>query len=261
MTRRPDITVTAVFHKEGPLALPALDSMKDLVSTAQASGLIVEARAILDRVDDQTRSLVAARGTWLDDVEEVSFGDLGLSRNAGVRAAQGDFLAFLDGDDLWGAEWLRLAYNAAVADTKAREAIWHPEFLYYFTEGDFDRHSTGRIPHPAARSHYLRHVSSDVPCFERSTLFLNNIWSANVFASRSLHERYPYAAVDRTKGFGIEDWSWHMETLWAGVPHRTVPDTVHIIRVKEGQSLNQQNALEGLLPTLPHEPSPLELWR
>jgi hypothetical protein len=82
-----------------------------------------------------------------------------------------------------------------------------------------------------------------------------------VFASRLLHEHYPYAAVDRTKGFGIEDWSWHMETLWAGILHYTVPDIVHMIRMKEGQSLNHQNASEGHLPMLPHVPSSSEWWR
>jgi hypothetical protein len=126
MTEKPNIMVTAVFHKEGPLALPALDSMKDLVSVARASGLTVEACVIRDRADGQTHHLVAARGMWLDGIEEVSFGNLGLSRNARIRAAHGDFLAFLDGDDLRGSEWLRLAYNAAAATPNVGEAIWHP---------------------------------------------------------------------------------------------------------------------------------------
>lgn len=261
MTGKSDISVTIIFHREGSYAVPALASMEDLVGTTRASGLTVEARAVLDRADDQTRHLVKVCGAWLDAIEEVSYGDLGLSRNAGVRAARGDFLAFLDGDDLWGSDWLRLAFQAATATTAPREAIWHPELLFYFSEGDFDRHSTGRTPHPAARSFHMQHISSETPGFERGTLLLNNIWSANVFARRSLHERYPYPAVDRTRGFGIEDWSWHMQTLWAGVPHLTVPETVHIIRVKDGGSLGQQNTSEGLLPPLPRSPSSLEWWR
>lgn len=83
-----------------------------------------------------------------------------------------------------------------------------------------------------------------------NTLFLENTWSANVFARRSLHLRHPYKAADKETGFSIEDWSWNIETVWANIPHRVVADTVHLIRVKESGSLNQQNAAEGLLPYL-----------
>jgi hypothetical protein len=260
MSNQPNITVTVIFHREGPFALPALDSMKELVGVARADGLIVEARAVLDRADDLTRHLVAARGSWLNSVEEVTYGDLGLSRNAGAQAANGEFLAFLDGDDLWGSDWLRLAYKAATSSSAPAEAVWHPDYLFYFTEGDFDRHSVGATPHPDARSFYMQQVSSMSNDFERGTLMLNNIWSANVFAARALHMKYPYEAVDRTKGFGIEDWSWHMGTVWSEVPHLIVPDTVHIIRVKEGGSLGQQNTSEGLLPTLPRLVPPADKW-
>ena len=68
---------------------------------------------------------------------------------------------------------------------------------------------------------------------------------------RDLHLRHPYRAADRSRGFGVEDWPWHMETLWAGLPHRVVPETVHLIRVKEHGSLGRQNTVEGLLPYLP----------
>ncbi|WP_162820857.1 glycosyltransferase family 2 protein [Microvirga calopogonii] len=251
MSNKPDITVTIICHAEGSFVVPALSSMADQVATARAGGLTVETRAILDRPDPPTRHLVATSGAWLDGVEEVMFGDLGLSRNAGARAAHGEFLAFLDGDDLWGANWLQLAHKAATAPSVLPEVIWHPQFLFYFTESDFDRHSPNCVPHSAARAHYMEHSSSEDPGFRRETMFLNNVWSANVFAARSLHERYPYSAVDRAKGFGIEDWAWHMETLWAGVAHNVVADTVHMIRLKDTGSLAQQNTVEGLLPPLP----------
>ena len=79
MSGTPDITVTALFHREGALAVPALASMSDLVATARAAGLVVEARAIIDQGDEATLHVLTTRGAWLDGVEEVSFGDTGLS--------------------------------------------------------------------------------------------------------------------------------------------------------------------------------------
>ena len=251
-----DLTATIIFHREGALALPALSSMRELVFTAREAGIRVEAQAILDNADDLTRRLVSARGAWLDNVEEVSFGDLGLSRNKGAASAQGEFLAFLDGDDLWGADWLRLAYATATAPGAPTVAIWHPECLFAFSADDFDRHSTRSRPHHDARSFYFFHRPGVDSFATLNTLFLENFWSANVFARRSLHLRHPYKAADRACGFGIEDWSWNMETVWEGIPHRVVPDTVHLIRLKESGSLNQKNVAEGLLPHLPEDAWP-----
>src|SRR3569623_359096 len=133
-----DITVTVVFHHENRYVIPALASMHDLVNKARTLGIRVEARALLDNANALTTELVNARGqSWLDGIEHVSFGDFGMTRNAGVQSASGKFLAFFDGDDLWGSDWLLHAYQAAVKENDPTQIIWHPELIYYFYESDF----------------------------------------------------------------------------------------------------------------------------
>jgi hypothetical protein len=246
-----DITVTVLFHEEGALAAPALASLRDMVIVARAAGLSVEPRAILDRPDAVTRSMVASRRDWLDGVTEVSVGDCGLARNAIMDGARGRYLSFLDGDDLWGDVWLRDAFIAATSAGAPEEAIWHPEWIYYFDEGDFDRHSEGRLPRPEARSFFMHQRPGDEHAREPGVILLNNIWTANVFAPKALHTRLPYVGVDAAAGIGIEDWAWNMETLWRGIEHRIVPGAVHMVRQKESGSLGQRNTELGLLPSLP----------
>lgn len=92
--------------------------------------------------------------------------------------------------------------------------------------------------------------SADVPNLANVIRF-ENLWSANVLARRALYEKFPYKKSERRKGLGVEDWSWNIETVAAGVEHDIVEETVHLIRVKDTGSLGVQNATEGLLPFLP----------
>jgi hypothetical protein len=246
MTDAPDITATVILHGEGLYAVSALASLSDLVRVACAAGLTVETQIILDRADELTSHIVAVRSQGIDTVKVVSFGDLGLSRNAGTYLAHGRFLSFLDGDDLWGERWLLAAFEAATRAAAPQQAIWHPEHLYVFSEPEFDRIPEARLMQ-----------SSDAPGFDATLLVFANLWSANAFTRRELHVRFPYRAVDRNRGLGIEDWSWNLETLGAGIHHCVVPGTVHLIRKKGSESLDQQNASNQLLPYFP----PSFAWR
>jgi hypothetical protein len=245
MTRAPDITVTINFHREGALAAAALASLADVVSVSRAAAIVVEAQAVLDRVDDLTRHIVAVRGDWLDRVEEVSFGDLGLSRNAGTGWARGRFLSFLDGDDLWGDQWLRAAFETAAAHSVPASAIWHPVHHYAFTEAELDQKPE------AGTAIYPRMQESDTLGFNIFSLAFNSFWSANTFAARDIFCRFPYHAIDLNRGIGVEDWSWNWTTIAAGIPHRVVPRAVHIIRRKRTGSLMRQNTMNNLAPEIP----------
>jgi hypothetical protein len=239
-----DVSVSILFHREGALALPALDSARDNVELARREGIALEARAILDGPDAITRDLVHQRGGWLDSIETVDFQDLGLSRNSACQSARGTFVAFLHGDALWGERWIADAYRSAVTDTSA---IWHPEYLYHFSEDGFDHHSVTTTPHPSTGAHFSVQRSSDTPGFDPRSLIFANPWSADAFATRQVHLRFPYDAKNIEQGVGFEDWGWNIKTLWNDVPHLIVPATVHALR-SNALSFSRRVALEGALP-------------
>lgn len=255
-----EVSACIVFHHERAYAVSALRSFRLMVETARETGLRVEAIAILDRPDSITQAIVKSEGVWLDRMEVVDNGDLGATRNNGIQIAKGEYIAFLDGDDLWGSSWLSEAYRQASTETPNNLSIWHPEYLYFFDATDWEVHSQTEKPHLGVRSFFQEHPQSTSKSFRPNVLFLSNVWSANVFCHRSLYINFPYLRVDRSRGFGIEDWSWNLQTLASGVNHSVVTGTVHLIRVKQSGSLGRANAAEGLLPKLPENAKPKK-WR
>ena len=247
---RVDLTVTIVFHGERELAVPALASLRDMVEAARRDGIGVESCAMLDKADDATRRLVREHGSFLDDIREVAFGDLGSVRNAGAEIARGRFLAFVDGDDLWGADWLARAYRDAARSDDPLRTVWHPETLLAFWASDCDRTSGTPVPHEGVLTGVSIQQSGDAAGFDSRDLLFENMWSANCFAARELHLRFPYRPDDWSRQIGIEDWRFNLETLGHGINHFVVPDTVHLIRMKEGGSLGQAHETKASLPLL-----------
>jgi glycosyltransferase involved in cell wall biosynthesis len=245
------VSAGIIFHREGYYAIPALKSFSNMTDAAKHKGIEVETFAVLDRSDAITRHILENSSVKFNSIIETDVGDLGMSRNAVVAQSTGDFIVFFDGDDLWGADWIHRALLKHRELEGTKKLILHPEFLFYFDEYDFSAHSVTAYPHESAKSFWFRQLSTDDLRFDPRTLLMNNIWSANSFARREVYETHPYHQVDRHRGFGVEDWAWNIETVWCGAQHGIVPDTVHIIRVKQEGSLGQQNVKEGLLLPLP----------
>lgn len=249
------------FHAEGLLAPASLASYFRCCAAAAASGFEVETIAILDRASAETAACVEVCRSRLSIVEHVDFGDLGESRNHAVRAASGDLIAFFDGDDLWGSDWLALAARS-VAQLASGETIFHPEVVYYFDQADYPVQSADVTPSALARSFHLIHQDSASSMFDAGALLFNNVWTSNVVAARRTLLRHPLPRVDHQGGFGVEDWTWNVSTLAAGIRHAVVPGTVELVRVRDTPSLSQRNLQRRLIPPLHKFTAPiLELAR
>lgn len=232
-----DITAVLNAHTEGVLAGPSCASFDQAVEAARQSGLAVEGLIVLDRPDAATRTQfmgVESRHRVIVTDE----GDPGLARNAAVAAANGTFVSFLDGDDLWSKNWLTLAHRFCAAEPNAIVA-----------------HSEVNISFGQARCMWW-HVDSRDAAFDPGYLCIGNYWDAMSFAARAIYRRYSFVPNDLRRGFGHEDWHWNCVTLAAGIDHRPVAGTMHFKRKREGSQMalcNSVNAIPWMTPVASYD--------
>jgi hypothetical protein len=225
-----DITVILNCHREGLLANPSCSSLELAKAAAQRAGIAIEVLVILDRADEMTAEFIHDRapGDW--KLIWVNFGDLGRSRNEGVRLARGRWIAFLDADDLFSVNWLLLAFIAAENDK--RLVVWHTEFDLYFGR------DTG----------LYKNSDMDTDEVDIESLIGKNMWSALCFSSKDLLLTCQYQEMQRERQIGYEDWAWNQAVLGCGAIHKTVPNTCHFIRLKEVGSLNLEAGAARCIP-------------
>lgn len=231
-----NISCIVVCHNESLLLVPTINSVKQSRAYAEENGLTIEVHLVVDCADQETNLVVDehAGDDWR--VHRVDFGDLALSRNHGINSAAGEYIALVDGDDLWCESWLLDAYLCA--ESNQQDAVYHPEYNFVFGNGE---------------EHVFMHVDMEDPDFEFAALFKSNYWTALSFAKRSTYVNTPFEKNRLSEGFGFEDWTWNYKVIGRGVQHKVVSGTSHYIRRKrQGESLlsktNQLASLPSFLP-------------
>ncbi len=223
----PDISIIITGHREGLLAGPSAASARAAQRQAEAAGLQVETLVVLDRADRLTADALTAAFNGNARFMETDTGDPGQARNAGIAAAAGLCTAFLDGDDLWSANWLSSAW---ALNRERPDAVLHPHVLMSF--GD--------------RRHIYLHVDSESPGFDSGYLSWMNYWDSMSFARTGVYRKFPFKANDLQLGFGHEDWHWNALTLARGVPHKPVPGTMHFKRARGGSQMSRVDRVRGI---------------
>ena len=230
------MSITSIINvsSEGSIARASAESALAAAAYAQARNLKVRTIVVADRPTPDT---IAALEPYEPQVEivEIDAGDLGLARNHGASLADGDFVAFLDGDDLWTKRWLWAAHGTASADGN-EQAIIHAQYNVIFGCGE---------------DHIYEHISSRDPLFDPRYLIFGNYWLSPSFGRTAAYLSCRYQANRLGSGFGYEDWKWNCDTLRAGYEHLIAPNTYHLIR-RRHRSLRQQSIIANCLMT----PSP-----
>ncbi len=224
---RPDISIVLTTHREGLLVGATARSAQAAVSAATTEGLKSELIVILDRSDDLTQRTIRTCLGGSAVFFETDYGDPGLARNHGIKAANGIYAAFLDGDDLWSENWLLESWKAA---SSRPDAIFHSACNLVFGK----------------KRLLFWHIDSEIPLCDHSYLDWTNYWDSLSFARLEIYQRYPFRANNLTLGFGHEDWHWNAWTISEGVPHKPTPRTMHFKRARQGSQAGKVDSIGGI---------------
>jgi len=229
VTSKIDATAVINCHREGLIARPSLLSVSKAKAHAQRLGFNIEIIVVADRTDLLTKFVIE---NWEEPDVQILFvdnGDLGLSRNEAVMVASGEWISFIDADDLWGETWLSYALRAAKFD--ARNIVWHPEVSVIF----------------GAFQYIYRHIDMETDEYDAFSLCAKNYWTSACMVRRIFCYEVPYPRTDLEGKIGFEDWSWNLSAIGRGAIHKVVINTGHAIRKKE-DSLVKRTTQAGAVP-------------
>ena len=218
-----DISAVMTCHSEGLLMGPSISSLKEAIVEAMEVGLSVEIIIILDNASALTKSI-------FEDLERHKFrvpctvyhtklGDPGMARNYGVKKGKGEYVAFLDADDLWSYNWLVNAHQKALS-----------------MKDDVILHSSMNIIFGNSQNIWV-HTDSTDRSFDVDYFLISNYWDRLAFAKRDIYKKIPFVENEIKEGFGHEDWHWNCLTLGEGIHHCAVPETIHFKRARDGSQM------------------------
>lgn len=228
-----DISVILTAHREGPMAGVTIRSATAAVEAAQADGLDVEILVVMDNPDEATVEAFEDVEDLGWSMETVNFKDQGMVRNHAVTRSNGQYIAFLDGDDLWSENWLVEAYRVVAAHPG--RTIAHPEVNWFFQ----------------GSNNLFFHADQMEAAFEANFLRFGNYWDALCLAPRVAYTDFPYAQRALLDGYAYEDWQWNIDTMEAGFVHRVAIDTIHFKRRRAESQTLQASRRKTLTRTRP----------
>ena len=204
MPSRPRVSIVLIFLDEERFLDAAIDSVR--AQSFRDWELLLVDDGSSDGSGEIARRHAAADPDRVRYVEHPGHSNLGPSaaRNAGIAASRGEFIAFLDGDDVWLPE--RLARAVALLDAHPEADMAYARTQYWWSwagpqarERDWDQSHGFRVDRTIAPPELLRKFlegEAAVPCIGTLTLRREAVVSCGGFVDefRGLYEDQVFLA-------------------------------------------------------------------
>jgi hypothetical protein len=210
------LALVANFHRERRIGRKSANFIARVQAHLQGRGIQLNVEFVLDRPDEITHRQIDEAAKAIDGarLHVVDLGNLGASRTHGVKAARGDVICFMDGDDYFSMNWFEVALD--YLSQGPRKEVAHTQYMVGFDQDEFIRETR----------------ESGDPAFDPLALAVDWYWSANLAIQAEVFAQAPIQPYDHAGGFGSEDWDWACNTLAAGIARVSLPNTSYFYRVK-----------------------------
>lgn len=197
-------------HNEGCALGAAVAAVRRAMALAE--GLVMRCHLVLREADALTQHWAAQSLDRSWTRLESPATSLAAARNLARACATAPLVAFVDGQDLWCADWLRKAAAAA----REEAAIWRPEFLITFAHDALAQEAYVVVTQPNG--------TCDDGC---AGLLAPEPHLAGFLAPLPLLQAEPWPAEDTERGWGLSDAWWSCNLAAHGHAPRTLPGSFH----------------------------------
>ncbi|MGE0044561.1 MAG: glycosyltransferase family 2 protein [Hyphomonadaceae bacterium] len=162
-----DVSVLITCHNEGAYIASAIASVINQTAFARIAKIVVVDDGSRDESPDRVRA-EAARCPLIDLVVRPEPGGVSAARNTGLARIDTEWVAFLDGDDLWAPDKLARQFAAVAADLGA--GLVYGEFIEFVRDGEPGAHIRPRVLNGAGPDILRRYFLFDAPVMPSSIL-------------------------------------------------------------------------------------------
>ena len=226
------LSIVLNLYREGELARKTIQNLRNILQEAN-DWEEVEIIAVLDNTDALTRSVALDNKDLFSAIEEVTYKDLGDSRNHGVDVASKEFVVFADGDDYCSHNMLQALYEKFFAhyhQFTTLDNLSDEEHIAVFPEYLIEFPNLFQM-HYSDSNDFIVQNNRFMHCFHSKIAIKKDILKKNQL--RKNEEPY-----------GYEDWDLNNRLLTKGIQYKVTDYKLYYRREVEEQSMLSKQVLQ-----------------